>query len=108
MVATNVAGKPLAPDGLVNPRRWAVLGVLCVTILVINLDNTILNVALPTLVKALQAKSSELQLIVDSYAVVFAGLLLVGGSLADRFGRKPLLLAGLCTFGGGSIGSAFS
>jgi EmrB/QacA subfamily drug resistance transporter len=82
--------------------------VLCVTILVINLDNTILNVALPTLVKALQAKSSELQLIVDSYAVVFAGLLLVGGSLADRFGRKPLLLAGLCVFGGGSVGSAFS
>ena len=53
------------------------LSVLCVTILVINLDNTILNVALPTLVKALQAKSSELQLIVDSYAVVFAGLLSV-------------------------------
>ncbi len=81
---------------------------LCTTILVINLDNTILNVALPTLVKVLQAKSSELQLIVDSYAVVFAGLLLVGGSLADRLGRKPLLLAGLGTFGGGSVGSAFS
>ncbi len=92
----------------VDPRRWAVLGVLCVTILIINLDNTILNVALPTLVQALRAKSSELQLIVDSYAVVFAGLLLVGGSLADRFGRKPLLLAGLLTFGGGSVGSAFS
>lgn len=103
-----MAARPRVPSVPANPRRWTVLAVLCVTILVINLDNTILNVALPTLVTALQAKSSELQLIVDSYAVVFAGLLLVGGSLADRLGRKPLLLAGLCTFGGGSVGSAFS
>jgi EmrB/QacA subfamily drug resistance transporter len=89
-------------------RRWAALGVLCVTILVINVDNTILNVALPTLVRALQAKSSELQWIVDAYAIVFAGLMLVGGSLADRLGRKRLFLTGLAVFAGGSIGAAFS
>ncbi len=88
-------------------RRWAALVVLCVSILVVNLDNTILNVALPTLVRKLNATSSELQWIVDSYAMVFAGLLLVGGSLADRFGRKRLFLIGLAVFAGGSIGAAF-
>jgi MFS family permease len=66
--------------------------VLCAAALVINLDNTILNVALPTLVRDLHATSSELQWIVDSYAMVFVGLLLVGGSLADRFGRKRFFL----------------
>ena len=69
-------------------RRWAVLVVVCASALIVNVDNTILNVALPTLVRKLAATSSELQWIVDSYAMVFAGLLLVGGSLADRFGRK--------------------
>jgi EmrB/QacA subfamily drug resistance transporter len=90
------------------PRRGAVLAVLCVSILVVNLDNTILNVALPTLVRKLGATSSELQWIVDAYAMVFAGLLLVGGSLADRYGRKKLFLAGLTIFAGGSIGAAFA
>jgi EmrB/QacA subfamily drug resistance transporter len=82
--------------------------VLCVSILVVNLDNTILNVALPTLVRKLGATASELQWIVDSYAMVFAGLLLVGGSLADRFGRKRVFLIGLTTFACGSVGAAFS
>ena len=72
------------------------------------MDNTILNVALPTLVRELHATSSELQWIVDSYAMVFAGLLLVGGSLADRFGRRRFFLIGLTVFAGGSIGAAFS
>ena len=87
---------------------WGALGVLCVSILVVNLDNTILNVALPTLVRKLNATSSELQWIVDSYAMVFAGLLLVGGSLADRFGRKRLFLIGLTVFACASVGAAFS
>ena len=73
----------VATDRRVHP--WGALGVLCVSILVVNLDNTILNVALPTLVRKLNATSSELQWIVDSYAMVFAGLLLVGGSL-----RRPV------------------
>jgi EmrB/QacA subfamily drug resistance transporter len=89
-------------------RRWAALAVLCVSILVVNLDNTILNVALPTLVRKLGATSSQLQWIVDAYAMVYAGLLLVGGSLADRFGRKRLFLTGLTIFAGGSVGAAFS
>jgi MFS family permease len=88
--------------------RWAVLLVVCASALIVNIDNTILNVALPTLVRKLHATSSELQWIVDSYAMVFAGLLLVGGSLADRFGRKRFFLIGLSVFAGGSIGAAFS
>jgi len=82
--------------------------VICVSALVVNVDNTILNVALPTLVRQLRANSSELQWIVDSYAMVFAGLLLVGGSLADRFGRKRFFLIGLTVFAGASTGAGFS
>ena len=82
--------------------------VVCVSILVVNVDTTILNVALPTLVRKLHATTSQLQWIVDVYAMVLAGLLLVGGSLADRFGRKRFFLLGLVVFAGGSIGSAFS
>ena len=65
---------------------------MCASALIINLDNTILNVALPTLVRQLHATSTDLQWIVDSYAMVFAGLLLVAGSLADRFGRRRFFL----------------
>ncbi len=99
---------PLAPPAAKNAHRWAVLVVVCVSALIVNVDNTILNVALPTLVRDLLATSSQLQWIVDSYAMVFAGLLLVGGSLADRFGRKRFFLIGLAIFGAGSIGAAFS
>ena len=81
---------------------------VCIAALIINIDNTILNVALPTLVRELRATSSELQWIVDSYAMVFAGLLFVGGSLADRFGRRRFFLIGLTVFAAGSIGAAFS
>ncbi len=89
-------------------RRWAVLCVLCVAVLVVNIDSTILNVALPTLVRKLHATSSELQWIVDAYSMVFGGLLLVSGSLADRLGRKRLFLAGFAVFAIGSLGAAFS
>jgi EmrB/QacA subfamily drug resistance transporter len=82
--------------------------VLCVSLLMIGLDNTILSVALPTLVRQLHASSSQLQWIVDSYTIVFAGLLLVAGSLGDRFGRKWALLGGLAIFTLGSALSAFA
>ncbi len=75
-------------EELVYRRRWWILGVLCLSLMVITLDNTILNVALPTLVRDLGATDSQLQWIVDSYTLVFAGLLLTAGSLGDRFGRK--------------------
>ena len=86
--------------------RGVALGVVCTAALIINVDNTILNVALPTLVRDLGATSSELQWIVDSYAMVLAGLLLLGGSLADRFGRRRFFLLGLVVFAAGSAGAA--
>jgi EmrB/QacA subfamily drug resistance transporter len=89
-------------------RRWWILGVLCLSLLVIGLDNTILNVALPTLVRDLGASTSQLQWIVDSYTLVFAGLLLTAGSLSDRFGRRYALAVGLLIFGTGSVASAFA
>jgi EmrB/QacA subfamily drug resistance transporter len=94
-------------------RRWLTLAVLCVSLLVIVLDNTILNVAIPTLAKpklasGLGATASQLQWIVDSYTVVFAGLLLTAGSLGDRFGRYKALVIGLSIFGAGSLLSSFA
>jgi EmrB/QacA subfamily drug resistance transporter len=79
---------------------------LCLSLVVISLDNTILNVALPTLERELDASSSQLQWIVDSYMLVFAGLLLTAGALGDRFGRKRALTFGLLVFGAGSALSA--
>ena len=89
-------------------RRWLALGVLCISLLIVSLDNTILNVALPTLVRKLDASSSDLQWIVDAYVLVFSGLMLVSGSLADRVGRKRTFLAGLVLFAGCSAWAAMS
>ena len=90
------------------PRRWQALGVLALSLLVITMGNTILNVGLPTIREELDASSSQLQWIVDSYLLVFAGLLLAAGSLGDRFGRKRALVSGLVIFGAGSIAAVFS
>jgi EmrB/QacA subfamily drug resistance transporter len=89
-------------------RRWLILGVLCFSLLVLVLDNSILNVALPALVRELDATNTELQWIVDSYTLVFAGLLLTAGSLGDRFGRRPALQCGFVVFGLGSLASAMA
>src|SRR5689334_20353093 len=94
-------------------QRCFILGVLCLSLLVIIVDNSILNVALPTLQKTkaeggLGASNSELQWMVDSYTLVFAGLLLTAGSLGDRYGRRGALQVGLTVFGVGSLASAFA
>ncbi len=91
-----------------HPKRWWTLIVLNLSLLVIALDNTILNVALPTLVRDLSASSSQLQWIVDSYVLVFAGLLLTAGALSDRFGRRLGLFAGFAIFGLGSALAAWA
>jgi EmrB/QacA subfamily drug resistance transporter len=88
--------------------RWAALGVLCLSLLVIVVDNTIVNVALPTLVRELHADVRDLQWVVDAYTLVFAGLLLLAGTLGDRFGRRRTLLAGLAVFGGASAAAALA
>ncbi len=91
-----------------HERRWWILVVLCFSLLVIVLDNTILNVAIPTIVRDLDATNSQLQWMVDAYTLVFAGLLLTAGSLGDRFGRRGALQFGLVVFGIGSLASAFA
>jgi EmrB/QacA subfamily drug resistance transporter len=88
--------------------RWATLAILCVTLLLVSLDLTILTVALPSIVNSLHATSSQLQWIIDAYAIAFAGLLLTLGSLGDRIGRKWMFLAGLLVFAAGSALSAFA
>ena len=84
-------------------RRWWILGVLCLSLVMIILGNTVLNVAIPTLIRELDASSTELQWIVDAYGLVFAGLLLMCGALGDRFGRKGALQTGLVIFGLASL-----
>ena len=81
---------------------------LCLSLLVIIVDNSILNVALPRLQDDLSATFSQLQWMVDSYTLVFACLLLTAGSLGDRFGRKGALQLGMVVFGLGSLLSAFA
>jgi EmrB/QacA subfamily drug resistance transporter len=98
----------LVSSETLDPRRWWTLAVLCLSLLVIGLDNTILNVALPTLQRDLDASSSQLQWIVDVYMLLFAGVLLTAGSLGDRFGRERALSFGLLVFGLGSLGAALA
>jgi MFS transporter, DHA2 family, integral membrane protein len=99
---------PLYERPEVYQRRWFLLGVLCLSLVMIVMAVSSLNVALPTLQSDLGASATMLQWIVDSYALVFAGLLLVAGALGDRFGRKETLLFGLLLFGIGAIVSGFA
>ena len=88
--------------------RWKTLGVLSLSLVIIGLDNTILNVALPTLQEEFDASASTLQWMVDAYLLVFAGLLLVFGTLGDRLGRKLALQSGISIFGLASLGAVFA
>jgi EmrB/QacA subfamily drug resistance transporter len=94
-----------APSARIHAMRWRTLGVLSLSLVIIGLDNTILNVALPTLQEEFNASASTLQWMVDSYLLVFAGLLLVFGTLGDRLGRKLALQAGITIFGLASLGA---
>ena len=85
---TITAPEQQAIDERIHARRWLTLATLCVSLLIIVMDNTILNVAIPSLVRDLGASNSQLQWIVDGYTLVFAGLLLTAGSLGDRFGSQ--------------------
>lgn len=87
---------------------WAILLVLAAALALISLDNTIVNVALPTLQEELGATTAELQWVVDAYSVLFAGTLLLAGSLGDRFGRRRALIIGLIVFGAGSLAAGFA
>src|SRR2546423_5665227 len=89
-------------------RRGLTLLALCLAALIINIDVTIVNVALPSLVRELGATTTQLQWVVDAYTLVFASLILAAGSLSDRLGRKGVLLAGLAVFGVGSLAGSFA
>lgn len=91
-----------------HPRRWWILGVLCLCVLMVVIEDTIVNLALPTLALELAASGSELQWIVESYVLVKVGLLLAGGILADRFGSRRMLVAGLIIFGATSLIASFA
>jgi len=95
-------------SGQGHPKRWAILGVLVVSLLVVVLDNTVLNIALPTIQRDLQATQSELVWAIDSYILVFAALLFTWGVLGDKYGRKKILVIGLLIFGVASAVSAFA
>ncbi len=88
-------------------RKWS-LGILSIALVIIGLDITVLNVAIPTLQAELQATASGLQWIINAYILVFAGVLLTMGSLGDRFGRRLAFQAGLVVFGLASVGAGLS
>ena len=91
-----------------HPRRRAILAVLCLSLLIVVIDNTILNTALPTLARVLKASTTDLQWFTDAYTLVFAALLVLAGALGDRFGRRKALLVGLVIFAAGSAWAALS
>jgi len=98
--------EPVSKESVAYRRRWWTLGVLSTSLLIIGLDNTILNVAIPTLQREFGASATSLQWMVDAYILVFAGLLLTMGSLGDRYGRRLALQFGLVIFGLSSLFAA--
>src|SRR5215469_283556 len=97
----------------VQRRRWVILGVVVVGLLAIVIDNTVLNVALKTIASppsrgGIGASQSELEWAINSYTLVFAGLLFTFGIVGDRIGRKRVLMVGLVLFGIGSLFSAYA
>lgn len=90
-----------------HENRWIILGIMSLSLVIVMLNNVTLNVALPEMSKDLQANNSDLQWIVDSYALIFGGMLLVMGALGDRFGRKRALQLGLVLLGLASASAAF-
>ena len=100
--------RPPAQAPTAYARRWYTLGVLCLSLLVIVVDSTIVNVALPTFSRELHASASGLQWIVDAYTLTFAALLLLAGAIADRYGRQYALAGGLAVFAAGSLAAAFT
>jgi MFS transporter, DHA2 family, multidrug resistance protein len=95
---TTTALPPETDDAALDPRRWWTLAVLCLSLLIVFVGNSSLNVAIPTLSRELHASESQLQWVVAAYSLVFAGLLFSTGALGDRFGRKGALQLGLFIF----------
>ncbi|MFJ6788727.1 MFS transporter [Streptomyces angustmyceticus] len=88
--------------------RWLILAVICLAQLTVVLDNTVLNVAIPSLTGNLGATTADVQWMINAYSLVQSGLLLIAGNSADRYGRKKMLLVGLALFGAASLGAALA
>ncbi len=99
-----------APSGsrFTQSRKWLILAVVSLGTLIVFLDNTVVNTAIPSISVELEASISELQWVIDAYTLALAGLLLLGGSIGDRFGRKRFMIVGLVVFGAGAVGAALS
>ncbi|MFE3450795.1 MFS transporter [Nonomuraea sp. NPDC059194] len=91
-----------------HPRRWLILVVLCLSTLVLVIDNMALTVAVPSLAADLGATSQDIQWVLESYMLVFAGLLLTAGSLSDRYGRRKIMVIGLVLFGAASLAATLA
>lgn len=91
-----------------HPDRWRILAIMCTCLVLVVAGVSSLNIAIPSIIDALRPTSTQTLWIVDSYALVFAGLLLPAGAIGDRYGRKGALLAGLAIFIGGALWSAWS
>ena len=98
---------PIRPTS-VEPRRWWVLAVMSVGTLLVFLDDTVVNTALPRISVDLDASTSALQWVIDAYVLVLAGLLLLCGSIGDRYGRKRMMTVGLVVFGLAAAGAALA
>ena len=103
-IAQATAGASKAAD----PRRWWVLAVMSLSIFMVFVDGTVVNTALPSIARDLSATTSELQWVADGYILVLAGLLLVGGTIGDRFGRRRWLGVGMAIFGAAAVGAALA
>ncbi|KOG37318.1 MFS transporter [Streptomyces decoyicus] len=106
-VASDATSTALQPPGR-SATRWLTLAVICLAQLTVILDNTVLNVAIPSLTEDLGATTADVQWMINAYSLVQSGLLLTAGNSADRYGRKKMLVVGLSLFGVASLGAALA
>ncbi|GAA1405036.1 MFS transporter [Kitasatospora putterlickiae] len=105
---TTTATAPPSPPLLTARRRWTVLAVCALSLFLVGLDTTIVNVGLPAIGRGLHVGTRDLEWIVDAYTVVLASLLITAGALADRFGRRRVFQGGLLLFGLASLACALA
>src|SRR5262245_50995855 len=101
--STSVRARPLYERPEIRSRRWFLLAMMCLALVVVVMSVSGLVTAIPTMQRELDASASQIQWILDAYAIVFAGALLTAGALGDRFGRKRALLTGLVVFALGAV-----
>ena len=105
MTTTSLA---VQPPALSVRRRWTVLAICALSLFLVGLDTTIVNVGLPSIGRGLGAGTRSLEWVVDAYVIVLASLLITSGALADRFGRRRVLQCGLVVFGVASLACALA